>query len=436
MVIHSYWRENRRAFLTILFLLIISILIAACVVGSSEPPPVLTPTPRPTELPTQTPIPTVTDTPFVPKATLKIVSHSPLTGDLSTWGTDIMRAVELASEELAEPLHSLGYAVELMSYDDQDSIEKAVSNAKEIVTDPAILCGVGHYTSRITIQTTEIYHKSGLAFICPSCTNPTLTERHYVEVNRIAGRDDIQGKVGAQFVKAQGWTKVFVLTYSDGYSQNNADSFKREARQVGLTIVGDMKTDAMENFEPFITRIQAAEADVVYFSTVFPEQAGAFIREARAAGYQDVVLGPDAINSPALATAAGPLMLDGAGAYFTSTYSWSGGYPGATNFEETFATRYGSFPLEFSAQAYDAAGICLKAIESASLAIGGEIPTRQDVANAIRSMSNYQGITGDYSFNKDGDPNLVKYFIYKVTGVDPDSWQPQRWGEPYEITPQ
>ncbi len=435
MVFYSTWRVKRSSFPVFLVSLTISILVVACAVGAEQPLPLPTSTLQPTKPPTLTPIPTATDTPFVPKATLKIVSHSPLTGGYSRWGMDIMRAVELASQELVEPLHYLGYAVELISYDDQDSIEKAVLNANEIVADPEILCGVGHYTSRITIQTTEIYHKAGLAFICPSCTIPTVTDRHYLEVNRVAGRDDNQGKVGAQFVKAQGWTNVFVISQNSIYAQKNADYFKREARQIGITIIGDLKTDVMEKFEPFISRILAANPDVVYFSTVTTDQAGAFIREVRAAGYQGVLLGPDALNNPALPISAGPLMVDGGGTYFTTTYAQPGDQSEAADFMTTFETRYGSLPVEFSAQAYDAAGICLQAIETASLARAGEIPSRKDVANAIRTMPEYHGITGNFSFNKDGDPNLVNYFIYKVTSVDPETWNTNPMIASFEIAP-
>jgi ABC-type branched-subunit amino acid transport system substrate-binding protein len=55
-----------------------------------------------------------------------------------------MRGAELAIRQLAGPMMELGYKMELVSYDDQNDIEVAVENAKEIVADPDTLRGVGH----------------------------------------------------------------------------------------------------------------------------------------------------------------------------------------------------------------------------------------------------------------------------------------------------
>ncbi len=422
--------KNRRS---VVLLVILVMIASSCAPATTEPPP--TQTPVPTQIPTQTPFPTATSTPFVPKATLKIFSHFPMTGDFGNTGTDLTNAVDLAIRQLAEPLRTLGYAVELVSYDDQNEIDQAVANANEIVADPDILCGVGHYFSRVTIQTSEIYHKAGLAIVCPSCTNPTVTERKYVEVNRVVGRDDMQGKAGAQFIKEQGLSTVFVITQNSDYALKNADSFKKEARRINITVVGDMKTDVMENFESFITRVLNTEAAAVYFSTTTSDQAGAFFREARAAGYLGLFLGPDGLNSPALPNAAGPLLVDGAGTYFTSTAAQAKDYPETLKFRDDFETAFGSQPMIFIPQAYDATGVCMQAIEQASLAKNGEIPTRKEVANAIRSLAEYKGITGTFSFNKEGDPNLARYFVYKVTSVDPDKWGDNPMVAYYEISP-
>jgi len=420
-------RDN--TFLGLTALLIFALLISSCAPSAAPASPTATLIPPPTLTPTVTP------TPFVPKAVIKIASHSPLSGDYAPWGTDIMRAVELAARQLVEPLHALGYGIKLVSYDDQSSLDVAVPNANEIIADPEILCAVGHYFSAITIQTAEIYHKGKLPFICPSCTRPQLTDAGYLETNRVAGRDDNQGRAGAQFVNAQGLTDAFVISQNNTYALKNADFFRQEARQLGIILVGDMKTDLRTGFESFISRVMENEADVVYFSSLDAEQVGEFIREARAAGYLGMFLGPDGLNNPALATFAGPLMVDGAGAYYTSPTPSVVDIGAASEFVHDFETSYGSLPHEFAAQAYDAAGICLKAIEQASIAKNGEIPTRTEVANAIRSLTEYAGITGSYTFSKKGEPNLTKYYIYQVTSVDPNRWSENPLVASYEIAP-
>jgi branched-chain amino acid transport system substrate-binding protein len=64
----------------------------------------------------------------------------------------------------------------------------------------------------------------------------------------------------------------------------------------------------------------------------------------------------------------------------------------------------------------------LKAIEEATRAKDGALPTRAEVVTAIRALNDYQGITGTYSFQNNGDPQVAQYYVYHITSVDPDRW--------------
>ena len=130
---------------------------------------------------------------------IKIATQSPLSGDNSAVGVDIKRGAELALEQMSAPLAKMGFKVELAPFDDQANPDAGVANAKRIVSDPAILAVVGHYNSGVQIPSSEVYHTSGLANVSPANTNPKVTTRGYLEVNRIVGRDDVQGVVGADY---------------------------------------------------------------------------------------------------------------------------------------------------------------------------------------------------------------------------------------------
>jgi branched-chain amino acid transport system substrate-binding protein len=333
-----------------------------------------------------------------------------------------MRAAELAVLELAGPLEELGYKIELAPYDDQTDIGIAVANAKDIVADPEILCGVGHYSSRIFIQAQEIYHQAGLAFVAPSTTFAFVTASGYLEVNRVVGRNDGQGSAGAQFAKDQGLARVFIVSESAEYGQFNAYHFRNEASRLGLEVVGNKMTDTLEGFQSLIDRVIATHADLVYFSTFRADQGGTFFREARAAGYLGAFMGPDGLDTPALLEFAGPLLTEGGGMYYTDMAAPASYYPEAAGFVADFETRYGVTPQLYSAQAYDAAAICMRAVLGASNAKAGELPTRAEVAAAIRALKDYTGITGVYNFNQNGDPDPAPYFVYQVASVDPGDW--------------
>lgn len=435
MNISRFFHHRLTVFLSLITLIF---SLVSCAPATTEAPatPSATavfPTATPTIQPTETPVPTDTLTPFVPKARIKIASNSPLSGDQAVMGTDIMRGAELAVRQLVDPLMELGYKMELVSYDDQNDVGAAVANAKEIVADSEILCGVGHYFSRIMLQTEEIYHQAGLAFVAPSTTAAFVTGSGYLEINRVVGRNDSQGAAGAQFAKAQGFSRVFIISHGADYGKFNAYHFRNEASRMGVIVVGDMQTDALENFGWLIDRIIATNADLVYFSGL-ADQGGAFFREARAAGYKGAFMGPDGMDNPSLVEFAGPLLIEG-GMYYTAMAAPASDYPEAAKFLKDFETRYGVTPQLYAAQAFDAAGICMKAIEEASKAKGGDIPTRAEVANAIRAFRDYQGITGTFNFNKNGDPNPAEYFIFQVVSADPDDWNQNILVTSFEVAP-
>ncbi len=410
--------------------------LIGCAPVPTEVPETLSPilfTATPNTPPNETLMPLSTETPFVTKATIKIAVHVPLSGVQAIFGTDILHASELAVQQLAKPLQDLGYKVELISYDDKNSIEVAETTANEIVANPDILCGVGHYDSKVTIQATEIYHNKGLSFISPSSTTTTITDRGHLEVNRVVGRDDGQGAAGAQFAQAKGYKNVYTIGNSSLSSLKNVDYFQREAARIGLSMVGMFTTDETDS-DGTIRRMLAANPELVYFAGR-ADQAGRFFKKARDAGYMGAFLGTDGSNSPNLVKIAGPTLLDGGGMYFTDMVAPAGYYPDANQFVQDFLDDYGTFPQLYAAQAYDAAGICMKAIEEASKAKGGEIPTRGEVARAIRALKDYKGITGTFNFNKKGDPILAKYFVIKVVSTDPHKWGDNTVAASYEVGP-
>ncbi len=384
--------------------------------------------------PTETPTPFPTETPFNPKATIKIAVQVPLTGGGSHEGTEIVRGADLAAHQLAGPMNQLGYAIELVSYDDQGNVDIGIANANEIVADPQILCGVGHYNSNVTVQASEIYHLHGLAFISPASTLSTVTDRYYPEVNRVVGRDDGQGMAAARFAATQGFQRVYIIHSNSSYSEKNADYFRREAYNLGVSVIGISATDQKEKFDGIIRRILAANPDMVYVATR-ADQAGPFFREARAAGYTGTFMGTDVVNRSSLLQLAGPSLVEGGGMYFTEIVAPPASYPNANQFIDDFNHYYGDYPRIFAAQAYDATGMCIKAIEEASKAKGGELPTRKEVTQGIRSLGTYNGVTGQLNLNNKGDPNPATYFVYQVVSPDPANWSENKIITTFDVEP-
>jgi branched-chain amino acid transport system substrate-binding protein len=353
--------------------------------------------------------------------TIKIATQSPLSGGQSAIGVDIKDGAELAMEQLSGPLKEMGFRVELSAMDDEANPDKGVANAKQIVSDPEVLCVVGHYNSGVQIPSSEVYHTSGLANVSPANTNPMVTDRGYKEVSRLVGRDDIQGSVGAEFAKSKGMTTAYVLHDKTAYGQGIAEFFKREAEAQGIRVIGFEGTEEKANFDGLLNPILSANPEMVYFGGMF-DQIAVFIKQARQKGYMGMFLSDDGFDSPEAVNIAGSALMEGGGTYYSTVSGPAKLYPGTAKFQADFKAKHNRDPKPFSAQGFDAMGICLKAIENATKANGNKVPSRQQVTDAVRALKDYEGITGKVNFNSKGDLVEAQYFIIQVISPDPEKW--------------
>ncbi len=355
------------------------------------------------------------------KGTIKIATQSPLSGDQSVVGADIKNGAELGMEQLKKPLEDMGFKVELAPFDDQATPNTGVANSKQIVSDPATLCVVGHYNSGVQIPSSEEYHNAGLANVSPANTNPKVTTRGYLEVSRIVGRDDMQGVVAAQFAIAKGMKNAYVVHDKTAYGQGIAEFFKQEFAKQGKQVAGFEGTEEKTNFDPILNPLLSANPDVIFFGGM-SAQAAVLFKQAREKGFKGMLLSDDGFDSSDSAKIGGQSLLDGAGTYYSTVSGPAKGYPGTAKFLTDFTAKFGHDPQPFAAQSYDSMAICLKAIENAAKDAGNKLPTREAVAKAVRALKDFPGITGTINFNEIGDLTVAKYFVFQVTSADPTKW--------------
>ena len=157
---------------------------------------------------------------------IKIATQSPLSGGQSAFGEQLKLGAQYAVEEAQANFKKLGFDLQLTPYDDQANPDTGVSNANRIINDPDIVGVVGHFNSGVAIPSSEVYKTVNLVMVSPANTNPRVTDRLLANVNRICGRDDVQGPAGAAFavneLKAK---KIFVLNDKSAYGQGLAQAF-------------------------------------------------------------------------------------------------------------------------------------------------------------------------------------------------------------------
>lgn len=349
---------------------------------------------------------------------IKIATQTPLSGPQSVLGTGIKNGAQLALEQNGGVLTDMGYTVELAPFDDQATPDTGVANAQQIVGDPAILCLVGHLNSGVMIPSMEQYHNAGLAAVSPANTNPGVTDRGYAEINRIVGRDDVQGVVGAEYAFNElGLKTVYIVHDNTAYGQGVAEFFRTKAEELGMTVLGFEGTDEQANFTSIITPMLAVNPELVYWGGIY-SAGGLILKQMRDSGVTAAFIGPDGLDSSEMANLAGDAVID---MYFTTTAGPLSLFPKAGQFITDYETRFGEQVQPYAAEGFDSMNICLNGIAAAAEAAGG-MPTRAQVAEAVRATADYDGITGMKTFNDKGDLEVAQYFVKQVKSADPADW--------------
>src|SRR6266536_250425 len=235
------------------------------------------------------------------KGTIKIATQSPLSGGQAALGEGIKLGAQLAVEKFKGNLEKMGYKVDLVPFDDQAKPDVGVANAKNIIADKDIMAVIGHLNSGVAIPSSEVYKEVNVVMISPANTNPVVTDRGYPNINRVCGRDDVQGVVGSEF--AHGTMKV------------KSAAIVHDKTQYGQSIAEFFKANFM---------------------------------------------GPDGMDSSDLTKIAGKAVV---GMNYTSAAGPASALPKAKAFVDEYKKKFGKNPEPYAAEAYDAATIAVKAIE-------------------------------------------------------------------------
>jgi branched-chain amino acid transport system substrate-binding protein len=342
------------------------------------------------------------------KGTIKIAVQAPLSGEQAALGEHIKLGAQLAVEESSKAFKALGYDLILLPQDDQAKPEVGVANARNMVADPDVLALVGHFNSGVALPASEVYKDAMLVMISPANTATEITDRGYPNINRVCGRDDVQGPVGARFAAQELKAKsVYIIHDKTTYGQGVADSFRGEAKKLGMNVLAFEGTEERANFSPMINPLKAKNPAFVYFGGIY-HQAGLLLKQMRERGVKAAFMGPDGVDSEEMVKIAGAAVV---GSYYTSVAPPRDASPETAAFAKKYKQRFGKDIEAFGLYGYDATLVGIKAMEHWLKANPGKKPSRAQVSAAVRNIKGFKGVTGAIEFDNKGDPVKAKYFV-------------------------
>jgi branched-chain amino acid transport system substrate-binding protein len=248
--------------------------------------------------------------------------------------------------------------------------------------------------------------------ISPWATNPDVTKnRPYVF--RACILDPVQAPAAVKFAGQQfpdAARAAVLYNIEDDYSKGLAELFRSNWERVhgaGSVRAFESFGENDKDFSVQLTTIVNTNAQLLYLPDYYNHVA-LIVPQAKNLGWGNKpVLGSDSWGSTDLVTLSNNAVR---GYYFTDHFAAAGATGITKTFLDQYKAAFNETPDSVAALSYDSAKIVLQAIQNAGLT-GNLQNDREAIKNAIVALKDYAGITGNMTFNADGDPEKTAVVV-------------------------
>lgn len=343
---------------------------------------------------------------------VKIGHSGPLSGANAFAGKDNENGVRLAVEELNAQKLVVGNKTlkfELHSEDDQCDAKTGVNAAQKLVDD-GVKFVMGPYCSGVAIPASRVYSDAG-AMMSTVGTNPKVTQGGYKNLFRIIASDtQIGASMATYAANVLKVKQVGVIDDRTAFGQGVADEFIKEAKKLGLTVVGhEFTTDKSVDFLAILTSLKAKKPEAIFFGGYAP-QAAPMARQMKQLGINAKMLGGDTLCSPEMGKLGGDAVND-------TVFCAQGGSilekaVGGPAFKAKFKKRF-----NLDADAYAASFYDQTLFIGASMKKANSLDTNKVGAEMYKTS--YKGVAGTYTYDDKGNMTQAPITVFTFKNAVP-----------------
>ncbi|MET7392862.1 ABC transporter substrate-binding protein [Dactylosporangium sp. NPDC005572] len=297
---------------------------------------------------------------------IKVVSTNPETGAAAFAGLAANKGYEVAIQEINDQ-HYLGANTKLV-LDKQDTtgkIQTAASQATSAVADKSYTAIFGSVSSQESVAQAPIADKSKMPIIFTQAGSDGVVIGDYTF--RVTPPMSSYYPKIADYIKAQHITKLAIIyaAWTPTLKEIGEKTLPGLASQAGFTVVSSIGTQqTTQDFTAPISQALAKQPDGIAILQVGAANPTA-MTQLRQAGYKGPVLG----NSGASAGNLTPAGANGAGMTWVVDYSSQNKTESSDKFVALYQKKFPSeTPLNYAAEAYDAAWLLARGIKEAGSA--------------------------------------------------------------------
>lgn len=329
----------------------------------------------------------------------------PLTGDLSSYGVDTRKALELATEQQNANGGIAGAKLALVIEDSHGAAAQAVAAFNKLVdVDGAVAC-LGPITSPEVLSLAPLSTTKRTPVISPSATSVEITQAGDY-VFRTINVDDVETEAFAPYLHRElGIDTVGILANQAAGTMSYANSFEKFFTTLGGKVpIKEVLPQGSSDYRSSIAKVLAEQVPAIYIAGVSHE-IGEAVRQIRTFDPEVRLLSYQSAEDRRVVDIAGDSVN---GLVFSSTTlpEEALGAPHAT-FIQAFSARFGNSPGIFAAEIYDGFNIVAEALRRC-------IPDETELLTCLEETSGYPGASGEITFDENGDVHKpIAFYRYE-----------------------
>lgn len=326
---------------------------------------------------------------------------APLTGFLGAYGDQERQGIDLAIEEINAKGGINGHKLLVVHEDDQMDPTLATNAINKLITIDKVPAIIGELSSPVTLAIAPIAEKNKVVLITDLASSNKISEAGDY-IFRVFPSDALDAKYLTDLASSLNLTNGAVLYVNTDFGTDMAQSVNESFIKNGgtITISEGYNPDATD-FRTQLTKIKAKNPSAFFLIGLGNDMA-LILKQAKDIGLKSQFFAPTSFYDPRIIEMSGNstegVILD----------SPPSGDPKLwEEFNQKIKTKYGDNATIVTGMAYDTMNLLAAAMKSNNF-------TSDGIKTGLYQIENYPGVTGNITFDKNGDAiRVLKYKIVK-----------------------
>jgi branched-chain amino acid transport system substrate-binding protein len=334
------------------------------------------------------------------RADITIGLAGPFTGSTAYFGEQMKHGAEQAVIDINAAGGFNGEKIVLQEADDVCDPKQAVAVANQMIS-RGVKFVVGHACSGSSIPASKTYNEEQVLMISPISSNPALTDAGFPDIFRVAGRDEQQGAVIADYMLKHLKDKKIAITHDNSaWGLGIAQELKKNLNAAGVhEVMFEAFAPDGRDYSALVSRLKQNGVQAAFFGG-YHTSVGLILRQMKEQNVKLQAFGGDALVTDQLWSITGP-----AAEGLLMSFSPDARKKPEAQAVVTALRKSGYEPEGYTLNTYAAVQVVADAIRQT-----GKDPVR--VAQYMHA-NKFKNVIGDVTFNAKGDVGGQAFVLYQ-----------------------